>query len=143
MKQALFERRTKMLRYLAKGVPLRDIIKDFSAEYNVSDKAIYKDHRKMKDWGPQILQLQDDKIIYEMLEGLKQIIPNAWHEYLTGDNTSAKVGALKLAKETYLDLIKVLQSIGRIEKVPEKAEVTAKVGIIVKMYRPDQDEPTN
>lgn len=136
MKQIVHERRTKMLRYLAKGVPLRSIVEDFMKEYNVSERAVYKDFEKMSVWGPQVLQLQDDTILYELVGGLKQIIPNAWREYISGDNTSARVGALKLAKETYLDLIKVLQSIGRIQKEPEQSEV--RKAIIVRKWSPDE-----
>lgn len=139
MKRILLERRTKMLNLLCKGVPLRTIVIDFSRDYDVSEKAIYMDWRNRQRWAPQIAQLNDPSLIDELVQGLKQILPNAWYEYKTNANPAAKVGALRLAKETYLDLVKVLQSIGRVEKAPEQLRIEQ--SIIVKMWKPS-DEST-
>lgn len=136
----LLERRTKMLTLKSQGVPLKTIINDFVSEYAVSKQALYKDWRTRKKWASDVAQLNDPALLDELIQGLKQIIPNAWYEYKTNPNPSVKLGALKLAKETYLNLIEIGQSTGQIERVPEKAEVKGK--IIVELWHPDDDSNT-
>jgi len=129
-----------MLTLKSQGAKLGTIVNDFTEEYKVSKQALYKDWNKREQWASDVCELDEPALLTELVHGLKQVIPNAWYEYKTNPNPSVKLGALKLAKETYLDILEVLQSIGKIEKVPEKAEITAKVGIIVKMWKPS-DEP--
>jgi len=100
-------------------------VPDFVREYDVSAQALYQDWRKRKMWIRDVVRLGDPTLIDEMLEGLKQIIPNAWYEYKTNPNPSVKIASLKLAKDTYIDIIELLQSLGIIVKVPERLEVIA------------------
>jgi len=128
-----------MLTLKSQGVPLKTIIKDFVIDYEVSEQALYQDWRKRNIWARDIGRLRDPALLDELIQGLKQIIPNAWYEYKTNPNPSVKLGALKLAKETYMDLIDILQSMGIVEKMPEKIEAALKV-IISPTLLSDEDD---
>jgi len=127
MRQTLLQRRTEMLNLLCKGVSFNQIVEDFATKYNVKPATIYQDWHRRQRWMSYITQLNDPTVINELLQGLRQIIPNAWYEYKQADNTNAKIGALRVLRETYLTIIEVLQSIGRIEKMPEELQATVKV----------------
>jgi len=122
MNEMLLERRTKMLNYTSKGVPLQTIVNDLSRDYNRKPATIYKDYENMALWAPQILTLKDDRLAYSLVNNIKQVIPNAWHEYLTADNSNAKIGALRLIMDATLKLAQLLQSLGKMEKVVEAIE---------------------
>lgn len=119
MNEPLLVRRTKMLNYVSKGVPLQTIVTDLSTEFKRKPETIYKDYERMATWAPQILTLKDDKLAYSLVNNIKQIIPNAWYEYTQADNSSAKIGALRLIMEATLKLAQLLQSLGKMEKVVE------------------------
>lgn len=121
----LLERRQEMVKLRSQGVPLRDIITDFTRKYTISEEALYIDWGKRKRWIRDVVRLQDPSLIDEMLEGLKQVLPRAWFVYTTTKNDSIKIASLKLAKETYIDIIELLQSLGIIIKVPDQIEVVA------------------
>jgi len=111
-----------MLNYLSKGVPIGNMVAEFASEYEVSKEAIYVDYHRLSQWAPQILQVRDDSLAYELVNNIKQVIPNAWHEYVTADNSNAKIGALRLVMEATLKLAQLLQSLGKMEKVVEAIE---------------------
>jgi len=122
MRKILLERRTKMLNHLSKQIPIGAIAQDLAREYGVSVDAIYQDHHRLVQWAPHILQLHDDALAYELVNNIKQVIPNAWFEYKQADNSNAKIGALRLVVDTTLKLAQLLQSLGKMEKVVEAIE---------------------
>lgn len=119
MNEQLLERRTKMLNHISKGIPLQIIVNDLCVEFKRKPSTIYKDFQRMAVWAPQILTLKDDRLAYSLVNNMKLIIPNAWHEYQTADNSNAKIGALRLIMEATLKLAQLLQSLGKMEKVVE------------------------
>jgi len=114
-----------MVKLRAQGVLLKNIIPDFHKKYGVSETALYIDWSKRKQWIRDVVRLQDPTLIDEMLEGLKQVLPRAWFMHTTSANESIRIAALKLAKDTYIDIIELLQSLGIIIKVPDQIEVIA------------------
>ena len=135
----LSRRRLRMLTLKSQGAKLGTIINDFTEEYEVSKQALYKDWNKREQWASDVCELDEPALLTELVHGLRQVIPNAWYEYKTNPNPSVKLGALKLAKETYLDILEVLQSVGRIEKVADKVQAEIKAAIIVKMWKPSDE----
>jgi hypothetical protein len=109
-----------MLNYLCKGIPFNQIVGDLATKYEVKPDTIYQDWHRRERWINYVTQLDDPTVINELLQGLRQIIPNAWYEYKQADNTNAKIGALRVLRETYLSIIEVLQSMGKVERVAEK-----------------------
>jgi len=114
-----------MITLKAQGTKLSNIINDFNQEYKISKQGLYKDWNNREKWAAEVVQIDDPVLISELVQGLKQIIPNAWYEYTQGDNTSAKIGALKLVKDTYLNIIEILQSLGKVRRMPMEIEVLA------------------
>lgn len=51
-----------------------------------------------------------------------EIIAEAWVQYETGDSTSAKIRALRLAKDTYCKGLDYLKGMGMMPKAPEEAK---------------------
>jgi len=114
-----------MVKLRAQGVPLKDIVGDLSTKYETTSTALYIDWKKRKRWIREVVRLQDPTLIDEMLEGLKQVLPRAWFLYTTTQNDSIKVAALKLAKDVYIEIIELLQSLGIAVKVPDQLEIFA------------------
>jgi hypothetical protein len=115
-----------MLALRSQGIPLKAIVKDFVREYGVSPQALYEDWRNRMEWADEVARVGDPTLIDEMVEGLRQVIPNAWYEYKTSPNPSVKLGALKLVKETYLNLIEVVQSLGSTHQKSAVREIRLK-----------------
>ena len=126
MRRLLLERRTKMLNYLSKQIPIGTIASDLATEYNVSLDAIYQDHHRLVQWAPQVLQLQNDALAYELVNNIKQVIPNAWYEYKQADNSNARIGALRLIMDSTAKIIEILQKLGKMEKVVEVTQINLK-----------------
>lgn len=122
----LRERRSRMVTLKAQGVGISKIVEDFSQEYGLHPQTLWKDWRLRDQWIQDVINLDEPTLLKELLQGLKQVIPNAWYEYKTNPNPSVKLGALRLAKETYLDIIQVLQSLGKLTRMPEVHEIGLK-----------------
>jgi len=121
--RALLERRTKMLRLSLTGVPLRLVIDSLSKEYDVKEKLLYNDWERRNIWIPQVVQLNDPTLLHKLLEGAKAVLPKAWLLLEDSENEFVKLGALKLIKDTNLEVLEILQSIGAIEKKPSELNV--------------------
>lgn len=134
MNETLLTRRTEMLDLISKGTPLQDTIAELASKYQVPAKGLYNDWGRRGKWLKQIVRLQDPTLIEQLLRGLQQVIPSAWIQYATGDNSNAKIGALRLIKETYLDLIQTLQSLGIAVKMPEKVNLDVDLTDTLKLY---------
>lgn len=124
MNPDLLERREKLLSLICKGAPLKKAIDELIKEIDSLEErektmmAMHRDWARRKTWLPQLVRLHDKTLFPELVAGMRQIILSAWAQYGVGDNTSAKVGALRTALKGYRDIIEVLQSIGAIDRIP-------------------------
>jgi hypothetical protein len=107
-----------MLRQHAMGVRLKDIIEALAGEYDVQEHALYQDWERRNRWVPQIIKLTDPTLMHQLIQGLQMILPRAWVIAESDENPFARLRALQLIKDTNLDLIKALQSIGFIAQRP-------------------------
>jgi hypothetical protein len=100
----LLERRSKMLKLNAQAFPLSMVVNQLSAEYDVSKQAIYKDWKKRGSWQIQLLELGSlPQLCKDLYATHKEIYRMAVMEYLRGDNSAARVGALRLMRDLNLD----------------------------------------
>jgi len=137
MKKKLMERREELLRAAVKRVPIKTVAEEMSkaetedpAERTRIQLAIQKDWSRRSVWMPNLVKINDPTILAETVAGLREILPCAWGEYASGDSSSSKIAALRLAKETYHDIIDLLQSVGAVQKIPtEIAGTVAMVGV--------------
>jgi len=93
-----------MLRLTGKGLALNEVVRDLAAEYGVTRTALYIDWAKRDKWIPIIMDLDDpEKVFYDIAVAHKEIYRMAVKEYLTGDNSSARIGALRLLRDLNRD----------------------------------------
>jgi hypothetical protein len=138
--KALLDRRTEMLQQDAKGIPLKLIVQDLSPKYNRSEKQMYSDWERRKKWIPQIVQLNDPTLVHKFLEGARSVLPKAWLLLQDTENDFVKLGALKLIKDTNIQVLEILQSIGAVEKKP--IQVDQRILLIKgQWWRPATAEP--
>jgi hypothetical protein len=98
LKGDLVERRQKMVRQRAKGLPLNMVVNQLSNEYSRTKQALYKDWRNRKIWIKGILDLDDpETVFFDFYTRHEEIYQMTVMEYYKADNSSAKVGALRLA----------------------------------------------
>jgi len=107
-----------MLQLSLTGVPLKYVIDSLSQKYKVEEKLLYNDWGHRNNWIPQVVQLNDPTLLHKLLEGARSVLPKAWLLHQEAENDFVKLGALKLIKDTNLQVLEILQSIGVVEKKP-------------------------
>lgn len=124
MKELIYSRRSEMVKQRSLGHPLHQVVKDLHVKYDVSIRTLYYDWKHRAKWLPIILDLKDIKTtLLELLATHRELKRYALMEYLSGDNTSAKVGALRLIRDLNLDfneLIVTRDILLRVEKLENK-----------------------
>jgi hypothetical protein len=108
----IIARRTDLLSLLSKGIKLKDAVDTLSEKYQVSPRDVYHDWEKREQWTRQITRQKDPSYFDILLTGLQEIIRESWYLAKTADNDNAKVGALRLAQDTYFNMIGLLQGLG-------------------------------
>lgn len=125
MQKNVFDRRKHLVKLMTRGIALKDAVPKVMEKFGCSEKVVRNDWDRRSKWLPLIIQLEDKTLLHEVVAGLKEIIPMAWLIYSQAKgNPNARIGALKLAQSTYVELIKLLQSVGAVEKAPMKIETT-------------------
>ena len=126
MKQELLEKRSKMLELRAKGWNLKDIVSHLAREHECSKQNLYRDWTRRKQWMSKLLEIDDrDRLYLDILADHKEISRLATSEYLQGDNSSARVGALRLRRDINKDLFFMLyvnELTARMEKIESAAK---------------------
>lgn len=146
MKKKLLERREELLRAAVKCVPIRTVAEQMAKSETDDPEeqkriifAIQKDWARRNAWMPNLVKINDPTILAETIAGLREVLPRAWGEYAGGDSSASKIAALRLVKETYKDIIDLLQSIGAIQKPP--TEITGSMAV-VGVGMPFESDPT-
>ena len=100
MHTTLMERRRKMLQYKSEGLSLADIVKHLATEYNVSLRSLYYDWEKRKQWMATVLEISDPETFFlDLVSRHHDIYRMTILEYLRGDNSNARIGALRLLRD--------------------------------------------
>lgn len=123
MDKQLLERRTKMLQQHLMGIPLKLIVENLGKESGATAKNLYHDWERRRHWIPQVVQLDDPTLLHSFLEGARSVLPKAWLLLQDTDNDFVKLGALKLIKDTNLEVLEILQSVGAVEKKPQQVNL--------------------
>jgi hypothetical protein len=100
------------------GVPLKVLIDSLLKEFGGNEKQLYADWERRDKWIPQIVQLDDETLVHQLIRGAQDILAKVWLTAETSKNSFARLRALTLIKDTNLDLLKTLQSIGLIAQRP-------------------------
>lgn len=126
MRRDLSERRKRMLKAYHRDGLTGELVRGLSSEYGVSESAIYTDWNRRDTWLPDLIQLNDAQLVLnETFAELNHVKNASWTIYETSNNDSARVGALNQISKVNMKQIETLQSVGIIEKTPEKHEFTS------------------
>ena len=118
------ERRLKVIEYMVQGISPSEAVRTLSREFNVSERTLWTDWMNRKQWLPHILKLQDQQgalqdLFMQWQEARKMLFNLA----MTGDNSSARVGALKEVISQITKEIEVRQSLGMFPQRPVEVQV--------------------
>lgn len=123
LEKPIDSRRRDLLYFLSVGIPFSDAIKMVSAKYKVTDKAVYKDFKNREKWASQFMEVGDAQLV-EIQTFLEFVKRHAIAEYYQGDNSSAKVGALRAAQEAVMNIYQIAKDTGKVQTIPEKLDLT-------------------
>lgn len=131
MRENIVERRQKLLNMRCRGVSLSESVKTIAVEYGVSTRAVYRDWATRKSWLPSLLDLGDTETFFlDLICQHKEIVRLSTMEYLKGDNSNARVGALRLLRDLNLDLFEVFQLRDVNERLDAIEELARKEGLM-------------
>ena len=118
------ERRAELIQQRVLGVELRDIVKALSAKYRCSPKTIYQDWRLRRKWGPRLVGMEDgDSLTVDIVALLNWLKRRAVMEVMQGDNSAARIGAIKAVKDVARDIYDIAKETGKIKIVPEEMKL--------------------
>jgi hypothetical protein len=114
-----------MLKEKAHGNDLAQIVTHLAVKYDVSTRQLYRDWQHRGDWLDAIVGIGDPSVFFtELVATHLEVKRLAMKEYLTGDNSAARIGALRLIRDLTLDLDKMLvikDLIARVERLESQA----------------------
>jgi hypothetical protein len=114
-----------MLKQRGMGVPLSDTVKNLSETYGVSRRAIYYDWQRRTAWMRALLEVGDpEQFALDVIAHHLEIRRFATLEYLKGDNSAARIGALRLIRNLNLDLNEMLVTQDLITRVEQLEEMS-------------------
>ena len=109
MRLETLTRRKELLKNRNLGVSLTDSVKILSRKFGVSERCVYQDWANRKQWLPLVLDIDDPrKFFLDILSQHREIYRLASLEYLKGDNSAARVGALRLCRDLNLDFVELI-----------------------------------
>jgi hypothetical protein len=122
----LLERRQKLLKMRSMGVSLAEAVKDLSERYDVSTRTVYYDWRNRKKWIEAVLGIEDPEAFFlDLVANHGEIYRLASLEYLKGDNSAARIGALRLLRDLNRDMGEMIitrDMFSRVERLEEAAK---------------------
>jgi hypothetical protein len=132
-----------MLSLKAKGYGLKDIVSELSTKYGCKEKTLYSDWENRDRWAPQILQLEDPNVVYEILLGSDAVLREVWRRYESSRNESVRIASLKLAKNMYRERIEFLRDLGSLKREHSRDERSSDIDTerlrrAIERMKPDQ-----
>jgi hypothetical protein len=127
MKPELVDRRREMIKYHVRGIPSKQWIPLVSTQFNISEDRVYSDYRNIKRWLPEMISLKDSEAITNMVfTHLQQALNAAWQDRQTATRETTKLRCLELIGILAQKYLELAQSVGRVEKIADRADTTKK-----------------
>ena len=130
MNDELLNRREILVKHMVKGAVLqaaaeemtKDIPDPIEREKQIS--AIRRDWGNRKQWISNVVHMSDNTFLPELVAGMDEAMRRCWVEYARGDNSSARVGALRtiIMGKTRVGLL--LMKAGVIQQAPQQVEAS-------------------
>jgi hypothetical protein len=113
---------------MVKGFSLKDIAEEMTK--NVSDPierqkqiaAIRRDWGNRDRWIDNVVRLTDETFLAELVAGMDEAMRHCWKEYMQGDNSSARIGALRTIIMGKNRVGLLLMKSGVIRQAPQQVE---------------------
>lgn len=121
--EQILERREKVRKSLIEGFSQRSIAKALG----VGSRTIAADVRGIqKQIKIEMKSDQREEFLMEFMLKYDDIYKKAANTYNNEANPNAKIGALRVMQSHFKEKVAILQSLGLIEKLPEKLDVTGR-----------------
>lgn len=130
MRPQLKARRAEMLRLVGR-FPVASVIKTLAEKYQVKEQSIRNDWGRRKTWLTKLVNLDDPTLLHKIIGDLETLISTAWLEYNRGDNSAARVGALRTIAQLHMQRLKVLQFAGIIKAPPIEVKTLDEIPEVV------------
>ena len=123
LRAELYQRRCEMLRQHYTGIPYLRMVEALAVKYKVSRNTIISDFTRRDSWELLILgEPETEPFVIRLLGEMHQLRQRGW-QILVGDHHgSVKVGALSTLFASISREVELLQSIGKVPKVPERLQ---------------------
>lgn len=98
------ERRSEMVKLTSLGLSLSETVNQLKQKYGVSKQAIYVDWTRRGKWLSAIMSMDNpEHFTLELMSKRREIYRLAAKEYLSGDSSASRVGALRLFNDIIRD----------------------------------------
>ena len=142
MQQQTLERRLELLKDEGYGYFPKEIVERLSVKYGCAKSTIYHDFATKPMWQPLVMEVK--QALHTIVNRHEQLYRKAALTYVQAENNAQKIAAINLMKTINLDAFEMLQSTGKIVKVPEKVEAAiTKRQVIIHMWKPENARPRN
>lgn len=91
--------------------PITEAIRVLASKYKCSEAMLWNDWATQEDWLNEVFEI-NAVLGKKCVAGLMRVVQEGWRMYRLGDNSNARVGALRVAKEGYSEMLEFLQKIG-------------------------------
>jgi len=91
--------------------PVTEAVRNVARKYNCSEDIMWNDRATQEEWLSEVFEI-NAALGKKCVAGMLRVIQEGWKMYRTGDNSNARVGALRVAKEGYSELSDLLYKLG-------------------------------
>ena len=124
LERPIDQRRAELIEQRALGVEMREIVRSLSGKYECNPKCIYDDWRERRKWAPKIIGLEDgESLTVDIVTLLNWLKRRAVMEVLQGDNSAAKIGAIKTVRDVAMGIYEIAKDTGKIQVVPAEMKL--------------------
>jgi len=122
---------------MVQGFKRHEIAKELDASYSTVDRALREVRNKIvKDLKNNTL----DKVLSEFLLSYDKVYRETWKRYRDAEDERVAITALALLNKLFESRIKILQSLGIVEKAADKVDLYMPTDYTFKIVREDVKE---
>ena len=130
-RSAIKKRRRQLCSLRYRGVPLSKIAEKLSDKFGVSESTIEHDWYTRKEWLEEVFDISLDDgelLMMDIISEEKEIKRECWKMFRDTSNENVKLGSIKQLRGVNSDMLEMLQSLGIVDRVAEKYELTGEDG---------------
>ncbi len=138
----LVKRRKELAERIIKGETLEEVAMDLADKYDKNINTIKHDWYDRDEWLDELLGIDNPKVVVQDIFREQEMIRDElWELVAHGDNDSVRKGALKELMNLNDNIIETYQSLGEIDKEPDKQEIEMSGrGVQFNLIEPEEDD---